>query len=55
MARKSRYAGYYNGLMKKGKKQEKSTPASILNKLKAFKGEAFVMQVPVGTSDAPKQ
>lgn len=49
MARKSRYLGYYKGVMEM-KKKVVSTPKSILGRLKSLKDQEFVMQVPVGGS-----
>lgn len=57
MARKSRYQGYLQGLRefesRKTQRKENggeahSSPQSILAKLKALKGQAAVITVPVG-------
>ncbi len=58
MARKSRYQGYLNGMKeyenqksrRKAVRSEEShsSPKSILAKLKALKGQAAVVTVPIG-------
>lgn len=49
MARRSRYLAYEEGIKKLSKKKaEKSTPESILAKLKEFKGKNAVISVSVG-------
>lgn len=49
MARRSRYLAYAEGIKKLSeKKVEKSTPESILAKLKEFKGKNAVISVSVG-------
>lgn len=57
MARKSRYQGYLQGLRefesrttqrKETGEEAHSSPQSILAKLKALKGQAAVITVPVG-------
>lgn len=57
MARKSRYQGYLQGMkeFESGKSESRETggevhssPQSILAKLKALKGQAAVITVPVG-------
>lgn len=39
MARKSRYTDYYKGAMSLGKKEKRSTPKSILSRLKELKNQ----------------
>ena len=57
MARKSRYQGYLQGVKKlesrgmqskESGREAHSSPQSILAKLKALKGQAAVITVPVG-------
>ena len=48
MAKKSRYQDYMEGLKKLSEKKEKNaSPKSILEKLKALKGQTAVVTVPV--------
>ena len=52
MARKSRYQDYMKGLQKlTEKKEKKSSPKSILEKLKELKGQSVVVTVPVGNAN----
>ena len=51
MARKSRYIDYAKGLQKLQAKEKRSTPNSILAKLKQLKGQEFSMNVPIGGTD----
>ncbi len=52
MAMKSRYQMYMEGLNKITEKEEqRSTPQSILEKLKELKGNETVISVPVGDAD----
>ena len=51
MARKTRYTDYYRGMLKIGKKENRSTPKSILDRLKKMKNQEFIMNVPVGVAD----
>ncbi len=52
MAMKSRYQMYMQGLNKiKEKEDQRSTPQSILEKLKELKGNETVISVPVGDAD----
>ena len=48
MGKKSRYVGYYMAALNQKKKPARSTPKSILGRLKQFKNQEFVMNVPVG-------
>ena len=48
MAKKSRYQDYMEGLKKLSEKKEKNaSPKSILENLKALKGQTAVVTVPV--------
>lgn len=51
MARKSRYMAYAEGLKKKEKKEMRSTPKSILKKLKELKGQNAMITVPAGNEN----
>lgn len=54
MAMKSRYKGYAEGVnrLQTGKKQgRRSTPGSVLEKLKELKNQEFRMTVPIGDAD----
>ncbi|ETP71486.1 hypothetical protein UYO_2558 [Lachnospiraceae bacterium JC7] len=52
MARKSRYMAYAEGLSKNSKKkEERSTPKSILKKLKELKEQNVVITVPAGAEN----
>jgi len=52
MAKKSRYQNYMEGLKKLSEKKEKNaSPRSILEKLKALKGQTAVVTVPVGNAN----
>ena len=51
---KSRYKGYAEGVnrLQTGKKQgRRSTPGSVLQKLKELKNQEFRMTVPIGDAD----
>ena len=48
MARKSRYLGYANGVLKIGnKKRRTSTKESVLTRLKKLRDKDFSMTIPV--------
>ena len=49
MAKKSRYQDYMAGLKKLSEKN--ASPKSILEKLKALKGQTAVVTVPVGNAN----
>ena len=56
MAMKSRYKRYEEGINRlqageKTKQRKKSTPGSILQKLKELKNQEFSMTVPIGAAD----
>ena len=56
MAMKSRYKKYTEGINrlqagKKAKQRKKSTPGSILQKLKELKNQEFRMTVQIGDAD----
>ena len=56
MAMKSRYKRYAEGINRlqaggKAKQRKKSTPGSILQKLKELKNQEFSMTVPIGAAD----
>ncbi len=51
MARKSRYASYYRAAMASKNRELKSTKSSILGRLKELKGQEFIMNVPVESTN----
>lgn len=51
MAKKSRYIGYMQGMENIKKREQHSTPTSLLEKLKSLKGQEFLLNVPIGGTD----
>lgn len=51
MAKKLRYIGYVQGMENSKRKEQHSTPTSLLKKLKSLKGQEFQLNVPIGGTD----
>lgn len=47
MARKTRYMNYYRNALRATRKEKKSTPKSVLGKLKELQKQEFVMEIPI--------